>query len=107
MKTNYIPTDEVKITNPFCFAYGFEGDVLSNNPDASKQLTVILRGGAGTWSFKYNEVSPMGLKISDTPKQTVDSNESIVKPEKRTYTRRDKTEVKVTKEKRKYNRKAK
>lgn len=114
MKQNYQPTDEVKIINPDNFAYGFDGDVLSNNPDASKPLTIILRGGLGTWSYKYIDVALLKdnatqpAKSSDTPKQTVKEVGAQMDAEqkgKRSYKKRDKTEVKVIK--RKYQKRAK
>lgn len=101
MKKDYKPTDEVKIINPDNFAYEFDGDVLSNNPDASKPLTVILKGNAGTWSFKYSEVTPQGLKSSETAQQ-INTVEQPAK--KRAYKKKDKA-AKPVKEKRKYTRK--
>lgn len=112
MKTNYKATDIVTISKPGLFN-GFSGEVLGNNPNIKNSLSVMvnLSSGGILWNFSYCDIlqtkdnASQPTKTSDTPKQTVDSKELIVKPEKRPYKKRDKTEVKVTK--RKYNKKPK
>lgn len=110
---------------------GCIGEVLANNPDIKNSLTVILENNAGTWSFSYSDIglpktkdnASQPAKTSDTPKETITreeikaiaarglknvitslENETIkVEAKKLGRKPKDKTEVKVTKEKRKYN----
>lgn len=100
---------EVIITKPGILN-GMTGTIVDINQ--SGRAMIELSDSGGYWLLLNNEYqlkqnnSTTGLKTSDTPKQVVSNMEiAEVKPEKRSYTRRDKTEVKVTK--RKYNKKAK
>lgn len=119
MKTNYKIGDEIKVTNPFHFAYGYIGNVLVNNTETNlKPINAILKDGLGSWQFHYADIElnvTMSLKTSDKPKPEIvkDVIEILEKvgfeqvKQKRQYRKKDKTEVKIVKEKRKYNKRVK
>lgn len=118
MKTNYKIGDEIKVVNTSHFAFGYVGNVLVNNTETNlKPINAILKDGLGSWQFSYADIQPtkdnasQPAKTSDTPKPEIvkDVIEILQKvgfeqvKEKRKYRKKDKTEVKVTKIKRAYN----
>ncbi len=109
MKNNFKLGDKVRSIKTGILN-GIEGNILSIDPEKSKQITAIC-GIYGTWSFSFDEVEPIGKQTSKTeamPWEEPDSSDNLTvatKPSKRSYKKKSKEQP--IREKRKYTKRVK